>query len=170
MVNDQLSSAGEAIGDIWKTASMKSFFISVCSWVVGLSSMVLVPVILHLSFPHINSGIAASLAGAAFIFSLSYGPSLSWLKARLGEDERAYILPLTSSLILNLPVFLVALLAIGRTLLAAEAYALMVSFAAMGATFGLGFVWNSPRPKRIREPIGSHEIIAGKQALASRAT
>src|SRR2546425_675536 len=148
---------------------MKSFFISICSWVVGFSSIVLVPAILRLNFPHFNSGIAASLAGAAFVFSLSYGPSLSWLKRRLGDDERAYILPLTSSLILNLPVFLVALLAIGRTLLAAEAYALMISFAAMGATFGLGFVWSSPRPKRITEPIRSHLIIAGKQILASRA-
>jgi len=131
--------------------------------------MVLVGAILHLSFPHINSGIAVSLSGAAFIFSLSYGPSLSWLKRRLGDDERPYIFPLTSSLILNLPVFLVALLAIGRTLLAAEAYALMISFAAMGAIFGLGFVWSSPRPKRITGPIRSHRIIVGKQALASRA-
>src|SRR5207244_12985170 len=108
------------------------------------------------------------LISPALLFALAYGPSLTWLKHHLRDSPRISLFPLTSSLVLNLPVFLVTLLAIGRTLLAGEAYALMISYAAMGATFGLGFVLSSPRPKRIREP-RSWPIIAGGQSLTGRA-
>jgi hypothetical protein len=44
--------------------------------------------------------------------------------------------------VLNLPVFLIGILAIGRTLAPAEALACIGTFLLMGAVFGLGFVWN----------------------------
>jgi len=44
--------------------------------------------------------------------------------------------------VLNLPVFLIGILAIGRTLAATEALAFIGAFVLMGTAFGLGFVWN----------------------------
>jgi hypothetical protein len=44
--------------------------------------------------------------------------------------------------VLNLPVFLIGILAIGRTLAVTEAFALIGAFVLMGTAFGLGFVWN----------------------------
>jgi uncharacterized membrane-anchored protein YitT (DUF2179 family) len=52
------------------------------------------------------------------------------------------VFPLTSALLLNIPVFLIGLFAIGRTLVAAEAFAFIGAFILMGAAFGVGFVWN----------------------------
>jgi len=50
--------------------------------------------------------------------------------------------PLASAVVLNLPVFLIEILAIGRTLAPAEALACIGAFLLMGTVFGLGFVWN----------------------------
>ena len=47
-----------------------------------------------------------------------------------------------SALIINLPVFLIGILAIGRILGAAEAFAFIGAFILMGTAFGVGFVWN----------------------------
>jgi hypothetical protein len=44
--------------------------------------------------------------------------------------------------VLNVPVFLIEILAIGRTLAPSEALACMLAFLLMGTVFGLGFVWN----------------------------
>ncbi len=148
---------------------MKLAFISLGSWFIGLLTLFCGLSLVAGGEPSIlNDPIIISLISSALVFALAYGPSLSWLKKCLPDSTRVSIFPLTSSLLLNLPVFLVTLLAIGRTLLAGEAYALMISYAAMGATFGLGFVLSSPRPKRIREP-RSWPIIAGGQSLAGRA-
>jgi len=149
---------------------MRLVFTSVYSWLVGLATMWLgFSLSPAQGISTLNGPRMASLIATAFVYSLAYGPSLSWLKTRRSELGSASVFPLTSALILNLPVFLIVLLAIGRTLLAAEAYALMISFATMGASFGLGFVLSSPRPRGIRDKIRSHPITAGKQALASRA-
>lgn len=150
---------------------MKLVLISLGSWLVGLvllvSGLNLIPTsgASQVSGPNL-----ASLIVTALVFSLAYGPWLKWLKTRLGEVSRSSIFPFTSSIILNLPVFLIAMLANGRTLLSAEAYAVMVSFAVMGATFGVGFVWSSARPKRINEASIPQRIITSKQALVSRAS
>ena len=148
---------------------MKLAFISLCSWFIGLLTLLCgLSLVAGRGTSILNDSTMISLISSALVFALAYGPSLTWLKKYLRDSTRVSIFPLTSSLVLNLPVFLVTLLAIGRTLLAGEAYALMISYAAMGATFGLGFVLSSRRPKRIREP-RSWPIIAGGQSLAGRA-
>ncbi len=83
-----------------------------------------------------------SLITSSLIFALAYGPSLFWLRRRLGGCKPALAFPVTSALVINLPVFLLGILAIGRTLAASEALAFIGSFVLMGAVFGFGFVWN----------------------------
>jgi uncharacterized membrane-anchored protein YitT (DUF2179 family) len=146
---------------------MKLVFLSIGSWLAGTGILLLgLSFVSHGAFTLGGAGIAP-LITTALIFSLAYGPSLTWLKRRLGA-ERTSIFPLTSSLVLNLPVFLISLLAIGRTLLPAEAYAVMISFAVMGATFGRGFIWNSQRQERIKESHHQLPMIVSKQAFVSR--
>jgi hypothetical protein len=79
---------------------------------------------------------------AALFFSLAYAPSLSWLRQRMGGCRPVMLFPVASAIVINLPVFLIEILAIGRTLAPAEALACIGAFLLMGAVFGLGFVWN----------------------------
>jgi uncharacterized membrane-anchored protein YitT (DUF2179 family) len=67
---------------------------------------------------------------------------LFWLRGRLGGCRPAAVFPFASALILNLPVFLIGILAIGRTLGTAEAFAFIGAFVLMGTAFGFAFVWN----------------------------
>ena len=83
-----------------------------------------------------------SITMAALLFSLAYAPSLSWLRQRMGGCRPALLFPLASAVVLNTPVFLIEILAIGRTLAPADALASIVAFLLMGTVFGLGFVWN----------------------------
>jgi hypothetical protein len=148
---------------------MKLAFISIGSWIVGLMTLALGTSLIRVfGASHAGGSSFFSLVTIAFLFALAYGPTLSWLRNRVGSSARASIFPLTSSLVLNLPVFLISLLAIGRTLAAPEAYAVMISFAAMGATFGFGFVLSSHRQKRIKEPSPGPRMIVRQQALVSR--
>lgn len=145
---------------------MKLVLISIGSWLAGLATLFLGFTLLpHDGAAPSGGAVLASLAVTALVFALAYGPSLVWLKTQFDARERASIYVLASSVILNLPIFLVSLLAIGRTLPAGEAYAVMISFAVMGATFGRGFVWNSQRQKRIKESRTQLRVISGKQAL-----
>jgi len=145
---------------------MKSVLISIGSWFVGVAALLSGLSLLPAGVVRLSAAGLAPLITTALIFSLAYGPSLTWLSSKVKVTNSNSVFLLTSSLILNLPVFLISLLAIGRTLLAAEAYALMISFAAMGATFGLGFLWSSSRSKRIREPTATPRLIVSKHALA----
>jgi hypothetical protein len=79
---------------------------------------------------------------AALLFSLAYAPFLFWLRRRLSGCRPAALFPLASAIVLNLPVFVIATLAIGRTLATGEALAFISAFLLMGTAFGLGFVWN----------------------------
>ncbi|HSE16654.1 MAG TPA: hypothetical protein VLB46_06350 [Pyrinomonadaceae bacterium] len=83
-----------------------------------------------------------SMIMAALLYSLAYAPSLFWLRQRMGGCKPALLFPLASAVILNLPVFLIEILAIGRTLAPSDALACIVAFLLMGTVFGLGFVWN----------------------------
>ncbi len=56
--------------------------------------------------------------------------------------EPALLFPIASAVVLNAPVFLIEILAIGRTLAPSEALACIVAFLLMGTVFGLGFIWN----------------------------
>jgi hypothetical protein len=113
---------------------MKLLAISLVSWLLGL-------LLLLLTFSFNNSTVT-SLIMAALLFSLAYAPSLSWLRRRMGGCKPALLFPLASAVVLNLPVFLIEILAIGRTLAPAEALACIGAFLLMGTVFGLGFVWN----------------------------
>jgi hypothetical protein len=95
-----------------------------------------------LNVTDIKGATLSSLVVAALLFSLAYAPSLFWLRKRLGGCRPAALFPVASALVLNLPVFLIGILAIGRTLGPAEAFAFIGAFVLMGTSFGLAFVWN----------------------------
>ena len=88
------------------------------------------------------SATVTSMIMAALLFSLAYAPSLSWLRQRMGGCRPALLFPLASAIVLNVPVFLIEILAIGRTLSPYDALACIMAFLLMGTVFGLGFVWN----------------------------
>jgi uncharacterized membrane-anchored protein YitT (DUF2179 family) len=124
---------------------MKLVSISLGSWLLGLSAILLTFYVVEgeqLTAADIKGATVISLILAALLFSLAYAPSLFWLRKRLGGCRPAAVFPLTSALVLNLPVFLIGILAIGRTLAPTEAFAFIGAFVLMGAAFGLGFVWN----------------------------
>ncbi|HZE62778.1 MAG TPA: hypothetical protein VE056_02825 [Pyrinomonadaceae bacterium] len=124
---------------------MKLTFISLGSWLLGLSIIVLAFTLIEgdsLSISNIKGVTLVSLIITALLFSLAYAPSLFWLRKRLGGCRPAALFPLASAFVINLPVFLIGILAIGRTLAVAEAFAFISAFVLMGAVFGLGFVWN----------------------------
>lgn len=124
---------------------MKLLSISLGSWLLGL---LLLLTILSLTGAHglssteLNGATIVSMIVAALLFSLAYAPSLFWLRQRLGGCRPALLFPLASAVVLNLPVFLIGILAIGRTLAPAEALGCSGAFLLMGTVFGLGFVWN----------------------------
>ena len=124
---------------------MKLVSISLGSWLLGLSAILLTFSVVegeHLSAADVKGVTVMTLIIAALLFSLAYAPSLFWLRRRLGGCKPAALFPLTSALLLNVPVFLIGILAIGRTLALTEAFAFIGAFILMGAAFGLGFVWN----------------------------
>ncbi len=124
---------------------MKLLSISLGAWLLGLSVILLTFYTVEgesLSSADVKGVTMISLIVAALLFSLAYAPSLFWLRSRLGGCRPALVFPFASALVLNLPVFLIGILAIGRTLAPTEAFAFIGAFILMGAAFGLGFVWN----------------------------
>ncbi len=124
---------------------MKLLSISLGSWLLALLSILLTFSVLEgagLSATDFNGATVTSLIMAALLFSLAYAPSLFWLRKRMGGCRPALLFPLASAVVLNIPVFLIEVLAIGRTLALAEAFACIGAFLLMGTVFGLGFVWN----------------------------
>jgi hypothetical protein len=124
---------------------MKLISISLGSWLLGLLLLLTtfsVSGAQGLSATDMKGATIVSLIVATLLFSLAYAPSLFWLRQRLGGCRPALLFPLASAVVLNLPVFLIEILAIGRTLAPAEALACIGAFLLMGTVFGLGFVWN----------------------------
>jgi uncharacterized membrane-anchored protein YitT (DUF2179 family) len=124
---------------------MRLVAISIASWLLGLSVILLTFRVVegaNLSAADVRGATVTSLVVAALLFALAYAPSLFWLRQRLGGCKPAVVFPLASAFVLNLPVFLIGLLAIGRTLAPSEALAFIGAFILMGTAFGLGFVWN----------------------------
>ncbi len=122
---------------------MKLVSISLGSWFLGLAVILLAFFLVEgasLSAAGIRGATIMSLLVSALVYSLAYAPSLFWL--RLGGCKPLLVFPLVSALLLNLPVFLIGILAIGRTLVATEAFAFIGAFVLMGTAFGLGFVWS----------------------------
>ena len=121
---------------------MKLLSISLVSWLLGLLLLSTFSLASQqFSITDVNSVTVTSLIMTALLFSLAYAPSLSWLRRRMGGCRPALLFPLASAVVLNLPVFLIEILAIGRTLAPAEALACIGAFLLMGTVFGLGFVW-----------------------------
>jgi hypothetical protein len=117
---------------------MKLVLMSLVYWLFGL---------LNHARAYIENGqglnvTVTSMIMAALLFSLAYAPSLFWLRQRMGGCKPALLFPLASAVVLNTPVFLIEILAIGRTLAPVDALACIVAFLLMGTVFGLGFVWN----------------------------
>jgi len=125
---------------------MRLIALSFGSWLVGLAAILLTFRVVEganlSAAADIKGATVMSLIMAALIFSLAYAPSLFWLRKHLGGCKPAALFPLASALVLNLPVFLIGFLAIGRTLAPSEALAFIGAFILMGIAFGLGFVWN----------------------------
>ncbi|HET6980423.1 MAG TPA: hypothetical protein VFI24_29085 [Pyrinomonadaceae bacterium] len=117
---------------------MKLVSISLISWLFGL---LVLSNFLVVDGQGINTTVT-SITMAALLFSFAYAPSLSWLRQRMGGCRPALLFPLASAVVLNTPVFLIEILAIGRTLAPTDALACIVAFLLMGTVFGLGFVWN----------------------------
>ena len=117
---------------------MKLVSISLISWLCG--ALIISKFIT--TDGHAISATVTSLIMTALLFSLAYAPSLSWLRQRMGGCKPALLFPLASAVVLNTPVFLIEILAIGRTLAPSDALACIVAFLLMGTVFGLGFVWN----------------------------
>jgi hypothetical protein len=123
---------------------MKLLSISLVSWLLGLLLLLSTFSLMSrqgVSATDVNSVTVTSLIMTALLFSLAYAPSLSWLRRRMGGCRPAALFPVASAVVLNLPVFLIEILAIGRTLAPAEALACIGAFLLMGTVFGLGFVW-----------------------------
>jgi uncharacterized membrane-anchored protein YitT (DUF2179 family) len=148
---------------------MKLLSISLGSWLLGLSSLLLTFFLVEgatLNSANARGATLVSLIITALLFSLAYAPSLFWLRNRLGGCRPAALFPFASAFVINLPVFLIGILAIGRTLAATEAFAFISAFVLMGAVFGLGFVWSFqtrdiksaawryPNPFRTSQPSG----------------
>lgn len=124
---------------------MKLVSISLGSWLLGLAAILLTFSVVEgasLSAADIKGATIISLVIAALLFALAYAPSLFWLRKRLGGCRPAAAFPLVSAFVLNIPVILIAILSIGRTLGTIEAFAFIGAFVLMGTAFGLGFVWN----------------------------
>jgi hypothetical protein len=134
-----------AIANRQSAILMKLVSISLGSWLLGLSAILLIFCVVegaNLSAADVKGATVMSLVVAALLFSLAYAPFLFWLRRRLGGCRPAALFPLASALVLNVPVFLIGILAIGRTLAPSEALAFIGAFILMGTAFGLGFVWN----------------------------
>jgi hypothetical protein len=124
---------------------MKLICISFGSWLVGLSALSLAFLRGQSAFINSNemrSATITSLVVVALLFSLAYAPLLYWLRQKLGGCRPAALFPIASALVLNLPVVLIGIFAIGRTLGPSEAFAFISAFVLMGLTFGFAFVWN----------------------------
>jgi uncharacterized membrane-anchored protein YitT (DUF2179 family) len=124
---------------------MKLISISLGSWLLGLATILGAFTVIegeNLGAAHLKGATIISLIIAALLFSLAYAPSLFWLRQALGGCKPASLFPFASAVVLNLPIFLIGILAIGRTLAVQEAFAFIGAFMLMGAAFGLGFVWN----------------------------
>ena len=123
---------------------MKLLSISLGSWLLALLLILFSFSVLEgqsLNVNELNSATVTSLIMTALLFSLAYAPSLSWLRKRMGGCKPALLFPLASAIVLNTPVFLIEILAIGRTLAPLEAFFCIGAFLLMGTAFGLGFVW-----------------------------
>ena len=124
---------------------MKLVSISLASWLLALATLLLAFSVVegvNLNVAEVKGATVTSLMITALLFSLAYAPALYWLRRRLGGCRPALVFPFASAVVLNLPAFLIGILAIGRTLAPAEALAFISAFILMGITFGLGFVWN----------------------------
>lgn len=124
---------------------MKLLSISLVSWLLGLIALLLLLSAAEGHWAGIPENHSATIMGlimAALLFSLAYAPSLAWLRRRMGGCRPVFLFPLASAIFLNLPVFLIGILAIGRTLAPSEALACIGTFLLMGTVFGVSFVWN----------------------------
>jgi hypothetical protein len=123
----------------YESNQMKLVSISLVSWMFAL--LLLLPRFFVVDGQALSATVT-SMIMAALLFSLAYAPSLSWLRQRMGGCRPALLFPLASAVVLNVPVFLIEILAIGRTLSPYDALACIMAFLLMGTVFGLGFVWN----------------------------
>jgi len=124
---------------------MKLLSISIGSWLLALMLLLMTLSIFQgqgLNQTDVRGATVVSLTISALVFSLAYAPSLFWLRKVMGGCRPAVLFPLASAIVLNIPVFLIEILAIGRTLQPTEAFACIGAFLLMGTVFGLGFVWN----------------------------
>jgi uncharacterized membrane protein len=100
---------------------MKLISISLGSWLLGLLT-----ILLTFSVVEGESLSSADIKGVTFTSLI----------------VAALVFPFVSAIVLNLPAFLIGILAVGRTLAPSEALAFIGAFILMGAAFGWGFVWN----------------------------
>lgn len=119
----------------------KLFLTAVASWIGGLS------VILALLY-FLNGGAdftRTDIMGFGVLFVVAstllmlgvYLPALFWLRRK---HQKRFVFPLFSGVLLNLPIFILLGVLIGRKMSASEALGFMLTFLVAGLVFGLGFV------------------------------
>lgn len=128
---------------LMRERSMKLIIVSFIAW---LSGVAVISASSYFFYGELSSadfmGFAGmSLIGAVIIFAALYIPGLLWLRRRLGGYRPALLFPLSSSLVLNAPVFLLIALMAGRKMAVSEAILFACGFLTMGLIFGLCFVW-----------------------------
>jgi hypothetical protein len=76
---------------------------------------------------------------SGLLMLLIYWPALLWFRRKTDRGRLWY--PLLPGVLLNLPIFIVLSLLIGRKMAASEAVSFMAIFFVAGSVFGMGFLW-----------------------------
>jgi hypothetical protein len=122
---------------------LKLIALAALAWLAGLAT------ILTWSYLFIETPSKADVFGfgsltlmtATLLCGLLYAPGLFWLRRRLGGCRPAFLFPLVSGVLLNVPVVAVSLFIarLKASMAVGEHTLFLASFVAMGLTFGFGF-------------------------------
>lgn len=124
------------------TKIFKLILTTLAAWLIGVVTIGIKLLLSH-SAAHFTLadvvGFGVLFVNASCMLMLFiYLPALFWLKRK--QADRLWY-PLSSGLLLNIPVFVLLGLLIGRNLLLSEALTFMLAFFLSGALFGCGFFW-----------------------------
>lgn len=123
----------------------KLLAVAVGAWLTGLATMLLW-LILFVERPGMADVLgfgSLTLGAALIIIPLLYVPGLFWLRRRRGGCRPAWLFPIVSGVLLNVPVITVSVFAaqLKASMALGERAVFLTGFIVMGFAFGLGFVW-----------------------------
>lgn len=125
---------------------LRLFLTAIISWLVGLTAIAASLYFRNggADFTHqdlMGFGLLVIFVSGVLMVAV-YAPGLLLLKRHRKGCKPRVLFPLVSGTILNLPIFLILALLIGRKMAASEALLFMFTFLLIGLLFGLGFVWS----------------------------